>query len=106
MVSTGAGSTGWYYNVPGSDGQFPKTSREFRYIVREPKKTDDYELSSGVLKNGDSFEVESLMDVGGFVTFDGSRLKRRWGFKNGEKLKVKISDLPLSVVVFPENHHS
>ncbi|MGV8087134.1 MAG: NAD(+)/NADH kinase [Candidatus Woesearchaeota archaeon] len=99
MVSTGAGSTGWYNNVEYSQGNFDPQSKELRFVVSEDNKSNHYKLLHGVMKVGDVVEITSLMDIDGAISFDGDNNKRMYDFNIGKKLYVKISDKPLNVII-------
>jgi NAD+ kinase len=98
VVSTGAGSTGWYNNIPGSDGAFPADADELRYIEREPIRDGDQELNSGVLEPGEELEIRSKMNVDGIISVDGDREDLLFGFPRGATATVRLADSPLRVV--------
>ncbi len=100
IVSTGAGSTGWYVNIPGNEGMFPKTSQELRFIAREYRTNAGYRLTRGKLLPGQFLEIKSLMNIDGIISFDGDTQKRMHDFSRGQTVKIGISDKPLSTIVF------
>lgn len=100
IISTGAGSTGWYSNLEYAQGSFSPSSRDMRFCVSEDFKHKNYKLKHGVIQPHQSIEVISLMDVNGKISFDGDMQKRFYDFPLGSKLIAKISNKPLSVVGF------
>jgi NAD+ kinase len=99
MVGTGAGSTGLYHNLEHQQGAFSPTSKELRFIPSEDLREQHYKMLHGSIFPGDVLEITSLMDMDGYVSFDGDAHKRAYPFPIGEKLYVKISDKPLSVII-------
>jgi len=99
IISTGAGSTGWYNNLEHSKGVFDPRDQELRFVVSENIRINNYELLSGKILPEQVMEITSLMDVDGSISFDGDGNKRMYDFPIGKKLYVKISDKPLSVIV-------
>jgi len=101
LISTGAGSSGWYVNAGNMNQKFHPTSRELRFTVSESPVDRDYRMLHGHLYQGDTLEITSLMDFDGCILFDGGddNNKRIYDFPIGKKLCVKISDKPLSVVI-------
>lgn len=91
IVSTGAGSTGWYRSVlSGAAGvavamgdaaaerirdrfQFDMTARELRYSVREPftSRTSAAAMVCGSITDGTPLEIVSQMPRGGTIFSDG-----------------------------------
>lgn len=100
VITTGAGSTGWYANIPGSDGGFPRTSKELRFIVREHNVACRYAMTKGTIRKGEVMTVRSKMNVDGCVSFDGDFGKRMFEFGRGDVLRVRASALPVRVVSF------
>ncbi len=98
VVTSGAGSTGWYNNIPGSDGAFPVDADELRYIEREPIRDEDQELNSGVLEPGEELEIRSTMNVDGIISLDGDREDLLFEFPRGATATVRPADSPLRVV--------
>jgi NAD+ kinase len=99
LISTGAGSTALYDNVKHSQGKFDPRERELRFVVSEDIRVKNYKMLHGRIFPGDVIEITSLMDFDGKICFDGDKYKRRYNFPIGQKLYVKISDKPLSVIV-------
>lgn len=102
VISTGTGSTGWYANVPGSDGRFPRTSKSLRFIVREHNLAAGYSLTKGIIKHGQTLTVRSKMNVDGCISFDGDYGKRMFEFKRGSLLKVRAAPVPVRIVTFKD----
>lgn len=91
IVSTGAGSTGWYRSVlSGAAGvatalgdagaaairdrfRFDMTARELRFSVREPftSRTSGAEIVCGRVTDGDPLRIVSQMPRGGTIFSDG-----------------------------------
>jgi hypothetical protein len=99
IVNTGAGSTAWYDNVACSQGRFPPTEKELRYVVSEDIRVNEYKMLHGRVYPGETVEITSLMDFDGSISFDGDKSKRLYSFPIGQKLYVRISDKPLNVIV-------
>ncbi|MEW5747703.1 MAG: NAD(+)/NADH kinase [Candidatus Thermoplasmatota archaeon] len=100
VITTGAGSTGWYANIPGSDGRFSRTSKDLKFIVREHNLAGDYSMTKGTMGRGEVMTVRSKMNVDGCISFDGDFEKRMFEFRRGDVLKVRASRLPVCAVSF------
>lgn len=100
VISTGTGSTGWYANIPGSDGRFPRTSKDLRFIVREHNLAGRYSLTKGVIRRRQSITVRSKMNVDGCISFDGDCGKRMFEFRRGTLLRVRAAPTPVRIVAF------
>jgi NAD kinase len=105
IVSTGAGSTGWYSSIlVGAYGvakagkehrqpsAFPIDARELRFSVREPfvSRTSQATLIHGSLRDRHTLEVVSRMPQRGIIFSDGMEsdyLK----FESGMKATISIS---------------
>jgi hypothetical protein len=99
LVSTGAGSTGWYHNVHDTNDAFSATSKELRFTVSEALRDRNYGMLHGCMGEHDVIEITSLMDFEGCISFDGDMRKRAYDFPIGQKLQVRISDKPLNVII-------
>lgn len=115
VISTGAGSTGWYRNVDDHT-PFDREAEELRYVVREPmdgsrlqtvlgwlpwfEGAERYTLQQGVIRPGDEFVIRSHMndDKRGITRYDGDKRDRTYTFSRGKELRVSIADTPLHVV--------
>lgn len=102
LITTGAGSTGWYNNAIRSifpDGlSFAPEEVYARFALTEiaaSTKNEFPPLSEGVLLPGEELEITSLNREGGIVSSD-SLFKEP--FERGSILKVKIADDPLWVI--------
>lgn len=100
VVTTGTGSTGWYANIPGSDGRFPRTSKDLKFIVREHNLAGGYSITKGTVAKGEVLKVRSKMNVDGCISFDGDYGKRMFEFRRGELLRLRAAPLPVRVVAF------
>lgn len=98
VFSTGAGSTAWYGNIPGSDGSFPRTTNELRFIVREHGLTGKYKLTKGIVAPGQAVIVNSKMNVDGCISFDGDSAKRMYDFGKGESVEIRVAETPVSMI--------
>jgi NAD kinase len=98
IVSTGAGSTGWYNNIHNSNGVFHPSISELRFTVSESIKSHNYKMLHGHVMPGDVLEIVSLMDTEGTISFDGDKNKRMYNFPIGQKICIKISDKPLHMI--------
>lgn len=98
VISTGTGSTAWYGNIPGSDGTFPRTANELRFIVREHNLAGKYKMKKGIVTPGHPLVVNSKMNVDGCISFDGDFAKRMFEFGKGESVEVRVADSPINVV--------
>lgn len=98
VISTGAGSTAWYGNIPGSDGAFPRTVKELRFIVREHALAASYCLTKGIVTPGRSLFINSKMNVDGCISFDGDIGKRMFDFGKGERIEIRVAESPMNVI--------
>ncbi len=98
VIATGAGSTGWYNNIYGSDGKFPRTAKELRYIVREHKIENNYKMIKGHINSGETIRIKSHINVDGCISFDGSCKERMLDFNRGDVLEVKVAKKPVYVI--------
>ena len=102
IVATGAGSTGWYdaayQTAYGEPDHFAKTQRVAKFIGREMFKghLTDSSLRHGIIHPGDELIITSLMR-NGIVSTDASE-KMMFPIKNGEQVKISLSDFPLKVI--------
>ena len=103
VVSTGTGSGGWYRNIPGSFGAFPRTSGKLRFIARDCGSDHGYSLMRGVLERGDELEIESMIKFDGTVDFDGYN-RKAIDFPRGSVLSVRLSENPLTMIIPEKNY--
>lgn len=94
IFSTGTGSTAWFRSAGGTP--FSAQSKFIKMIVREPYhgKNLRFSLVQETIREKDDVEIEMLSD--GVLVIDSIRELR---LKEGDKVKVKISDRPLKRVV-------
>lgn len=118
IVSTGAGSTGWFRSVltasagvaagilgPEPIGdlrdryQFDPESQELRFTVREPfvSRTSSAEIIYGSVGPGESLEIVSQMPHGGVIFSDGMETDFL-RFESGMKLSVTLSDRRMNLL--------
>ena len=109
LVVTGTGSTGWYANIVKNDGggfgygrPFPRTSVQLRYLVRDPIRIDELELTHGAIEPGMDFSIKSTMNSDGVLSFDCSKISyenpRAYPFNRGSVVTLGISNRPLQVI--------
>lgn len=101
LVSTGAGSTGWYGSAHGcgfgGSVAFPRTADYAKFVATEPYmgRLYKYSMLEGVLKKGDELVVQSLNDNGGILESDSVDA---FEFNREARAVIRISDKPLRVV--------
>jgi NAD kinase len=98
VISSGTGSSGWYRNIPGSQGKFPRTAKELRFIVREHNIAARYKLTRGTIRPDGKLVIRSKMNIDGAISFDGDAGKRMFDFNRGDTLEVRLAQLPMCVV--------
>ncbi|MBI2547335.1 MAG: NAD(+)/NADH kinase [Candidatus Aenigmarchaeota archaeon] len=101
LVTTGAGSTGWYdseckYLYPKGN-RFPKTEKIARFLVTAPYtgKLNRPTVLEGAIREGEELTIHSLNDSNGVVTSDSLE---EYEFGRGVHAVIKVSDNPLKVV--------
>jgi NAD kinase len=99
LVSTGTGSTAYYKNVRGSDGPFPRTAKELKFISICYDVDANYEMTKGTIDETNLLEIKSLMNRDGIISFDGDITKRMYNLVRGQKIQIKVSDKPLNVII-------
>ncbi len=101
LVSTGAGSTGWYSSAHrcrlGGSVTFPRTVDYAKFVATEPYmgRLYRYSMLEGVLKKGDELVVQSLNDNCGILESDSVDA---FEFNREARAAIRISDKPLRVV--------
>lgn len=98
IVTTGAGSTGWYLSAVGDERKtFARDAREARFVVTEPYrgKLTRYSLVSGTIRRTQKLTLHSLNSRGGLVALDAERVV---AFDRGSIAVIKLSDTPLRVL--------
>lgn len=116
IVSTGAGSTGWYRSVlTGAAGvasahgdlqavalrtsyQFDMTAPELRFSVREPftSRTSGASIVFGRISGDEILEIVSQMPIGGTIFSDGME-EDFLAFESGMRARIGISERVLSL---------
>jgi NAD kinase len=117
IVSTGAGSSGWYRSVlAGAAGvakaaqpdatvkwqekyQFDRTAKELRFSVREPfvSKVSKAEVIAGTIKAGQALTVTSQMPTGGVIFSDGVE-SDFLTFESGRTATIRVADRVLNLI--------
>jgi len=82
IISTGAGSTGWYNSAGGKP--FSRTQPLAKFIVTEPYRTN---LFSGEIEKGETLTIHSLNDEEGCASADSWE---DYSFQRGQSAKIKI----------------
>ncbi|GIX42498.1 MAG: hypothetical protein KatS3mg129_2231 [Leptospiraceae bacterium] len=103
LLSTGAGSTGWFYNcLPHSiqlfeDPVFPKDAPYFKIIAREPgfNRIHKFKYLYCTIKEKEKLEIISEME--GVIVID-SHPECMFSFPPGAKVQFKLSTDKLKVV--------
>lgn len=103
IISSGTGSGGWYSNVSGSDGLFPRDSKKLKFIARDYKRGEGYELIRGEIYPGEEMEIESMIKFDGTADFDGYN-RKSVNFPKGSSIKIRLSDNPLNMVIPGKNY--
>lgn len=104
LLSTGAGSTGWFHNcLPGTiqageDSTFPRDSQFFRFVTREPgfHRRHFYRYLYHTIDRGDVLELISEMD--GQIIID-SHPETSFAFPPGARCEFRVSDRHLRVAI-------
>ncbi len=113
VVSTGAGSTGWYRSLvtgasafgeggppPESTYRWDAEAPELRFTVREPfvSRASSAAIVRGVLTLGERLEISSTMPQGGTVFSDGVE-EDYLPFDSGAVATVSVADRRVHLVV-------
>jgi len=110
LVSTGAGSTGWYANVVVATASgyrtgepFPPDSPELRFVVRDLIRTPGgATLSAGTIPPEGRLIIKSTMNSDGLVSFDCSKLSyenaRAYAFNRGATGEIRARPGSLRVL--------
>lgn len=114
IVSSGAGSTGWYGNVlvPSGEGAchrgapFDRCSPELRFVVRDLiREPGDGGTAAGRVSPTSVFTVKSTMSTDGIVSFDGSKesyeIPRAYPFDRGAWVEIRAAIGSLRVFALP-----
>jgi len=114
LISTGAGSTGWVssaFNMaaglarfcggkPGSAIRLEWNDRRLLYIVREPflSRHSQASLVAGLLRPGESLNLQSLMPSGGVIFSDGMEADSL-NFNSGSHAQVRAAEQRAHLVI-------
>lgn len=120
IVSTGAGSSGWYRSVlAGAAGvaaglggppaywkdeyRFSRTANELRFCVREPftSKVSSAEIVFGRIGPGESLTIVSQMPAGGVIFSDGIE-SDFLTFDAGRTATVQVAERKVNLLVHAE----
>jgi NAD+ kinase len=110
LISTGAGSTGWYASaglyLGGHDRSFAKTARFARFELREPPVTVEEvegarvvrlpKLVEGIIHEGETLRITSLNDEEGLASRDSLD---SIPFPRGSVAEISIDPNPHNVVI-------
>jgi NAD kinase len=123
IISTGAGSTGWYRSIlTGAAGvvqkyvnsskvrevrdyyRIPWEDRRLMFCVREPftSKTSSAEMVHGIITENQPMELISQMPRNGVIFSDGIE-EDHLEFNSGAIARISLADQTLRLVVPPEN---
>jgi NAD kinase len=115
IVSTGAGSTGWFRSIlAGASGvaagfgaggkfkekyRFDPTADELRFSVREPftSRVSSAEIVYGIVKSGEHLEIASQMPQHGVIFSDGIE-SDFLSFDSGRVAKIGVADRKLHLL--------
>jgi hypothetical protein len=101
IVSTGAGSTGWYDSairfLHPNGKNFLKTEEKAAFVVTEPYRfrADPRHVYEGEILPDEEIVLHSLNDGSGYATSD---CWEEYDFFRGKRAAVKISEEPLRVI--------
>ncbi|MBI4450883.1 NAD(+)/NADH kinase [Candidatus Woesearchaeota archaeon] len=102
VISTGAGSTGWYDSASRylftSGNQLAKTEKKAVWVVAEPHRASHKpeHVLHGELLPGEQLILHSLNDAHGLASADSWE---EYDFPRGKTAIITLSDKPLRVVV-------
>ncbi len=104
VISTGAGSTGWYNSASDRFGKernhlnMNKNSKEALFILTEPYtiRDFDYKISQGIISKDDKLKITSLSDNHAVISLDSITIMP---LKEGNTVEINF-DEPLRVLVF------
>ncbi len=99
LLSTGAGSTGWFKNCLHGEERtqaiFPKDADFFKFLAREPGSRKYYNYTLGMISQGSYLELISEME--GEITIDANP-DRTFDFPPGCSARFFLSKSKLKVV--------
>jgi NAD+ kinase len=100
LVSTGAGSTGWYDSacrfLYPKGNRFRKAEKSIRFLSTEPYdgKLTSHKIAHGKIKQGEILSVRSLNDTNGVLSID---CQTEYPFREGSVAVISIGH-PLKVL--------
>ncbi|HVY01731.1 MAG TPA: hypothetical protein VHA12_03130 [Candidatus Nanoarchaeia archaeon] len=100
IISTGAGSTGWYCSASRylklDKHNFTATDKEIWFLLAEPYEWTghNYKLKTGKIKNKETLEVTSLSDSQAVLSIDSLVVVK---LREGAKVKIQIGE-PLKII--------
>ncbi len=98
LVTTGAGSTGWYKNIHrdafGDKGSYGRQEKMITAILRETGNTENRKFC---IREGDVLKIRSYFDSEGIARPDSLK-ENTYDFKMGSVAEVKVADETLKVV--------
>jgi NAD+ kinase len=100
VVSTGAGSTGWYDSacrfIFPKGNRFKKTEKYIRFLSSEPYdgKLSGHRYVEGKIQEGEVLGVLSLNDTGGILAVDSDK---EYSFREGALAELSVGR-PLKVI--------
>ena len=101
LVTTGAGSTGWYDSavryIKEKGEKISHLDKKGVFLLTEPYKgkLSGCELIHEPFEEGDKVEVDSLNDSKGVISIDSLWV---FNFNRGDKVVFSVSDKPLKVI--------
>jgi hypothetical protein len=99
ILSTGAGSTGWFKNCLSAEDRskavFPKDASFFKFVAREPGSRNKYKFMMGDVERGSYLELISEME--GEISIDANP-DRTFEFAPGCTARFYLSESRLKVV--------
>ena len=107
LIATGAGTTGWYKGaykyISSHKYRIPRTQRTAKFVLREPFEKEDpkleeittYKMPSLTLHQGDEIIMTYFTHNEGRLSSD---TQKRYRIARGNKVSIRISDMPLNVV--------
>ncbi|MBI2175946.1 NAD(+)/NADH kinase [Candidatus Woesearchaeota archaeon] len=100
LIATPAGSHAWVRSAGGAG--LPLTAKKIEYVVREPYvgRLTKPKMTKGVLGSSQSITLISKIweSHEGVVVIDS--YKKEFGFKNGDRLVVRVARQPLNLISF------
>ena len=101
LISTGAGSTGWFLSAGGKNS-FSRSQPIAQFLIREiyiGTKTDN-SLITGMINHNHSLIIYSLMDNHGLLNIDSIK---NYSFTRGDQLAITIFPKSLKIMILNQN---